>query len=201
MVASDWIIFCYFPWLQIVNIVHIKFISAAMAVKQYTNENNQRPENLKYNISKILEYIVELENSLVNSSSEPDLLIICKKIVDLLGKFFIFHFSMSFAEFFCLFLGHVDVPTKKELISPFREQIKKVDNFLEVLLKNDKGNEIIQSCLRQLYQNIMSIGELYLSFLLVYVPVAVIVLLGFRYGLKKHIRYNCLWRFYSFLVG
>lgn len=66
-----------------------------MAVKQYTNENNQRPESLKYNISKILEYIGELENSLGNNSNEHDLLIICKKIVDLLGNFYIlFHISL-----------------------------------------------------------------------------------------------------------
>lgn len=132
-----------------------------MAVKQYTNENNQRPENLKYNISKILEYIGELENSLGNNSNEHDLMIICKKIVDLLGNFYIFfHFSVcNSSNLFVFFLGHVDVPSKKELLQPFRDQIKKVDNFLEELLKNDKGNEIIQTCLRQLYKNIMSIGE------------------------------------------
>lgn len=56
-------------------------------------------------------------------------------------------------------LGHVDVPAKTELIPPFREQIKKVDNFLEELLKNDKGSEIIRTCLGQLYKNIMSIGK------------------------------------------
>lgn len=74
-----------------------------MAVKQYTNENNQRPENLKYNISKILEYIGELENSLGNNSNEHDLMIICKKIVDLLGNLFdILSFQrVVFAEYVC----------------------------------------------------------------------------------------------------
>lgn len=130
-----------------------------MAVKQYTNENNQRPENLKYNISKILEYIEGLENSLGNNSNDYNYCLICKKIVDLLGKFEIFITTSVNLSNSLLFLGHVDVPTKTELISPFRDHIKTVDNFLEVLLKNDKTNEIIQACLRQLYTNIMSIGE------------------------------------------
>lgn len=74
---------------------------------------------------------------------------------------------MPIDEFILLFfLGHVDVPSKVELIAPFRDQIKKVDNFLEELLKNDKGNEIIQACLLQLYKNIMSIGKFLLVFFL-----------------------------------
>lgn len=61
-----------------------------MAVKQYSLENNHRSENLKYNITKILEYIEELKISLDNNQYDgvSESLNICKKIVHLLGKNF-----------------------------------------------------------------------------------------------------------------
>lgn len=59
-----------------------------MAVKQYLNENNQRSDNLKWNIAIILEYIDDLEiNVAVNGSQlEHDWLQICNKMVYNLGK-------------------------------------------------------------------------------------------------------------------
>lgn len=53
-----------------------------MAVKQYSSENEPRSETLKYNITKVLEYIEELESSLDNHT---DAILACKKIVIYLG--------------------------------------------------------------------------------------------------------------------
>lgn len=105
-----------------------------MAVKQYSTENSQRPENLKYNITKILEYIEELENTLGTIGN--DFTTICKKIVDL--------------------LGHVDIPTEPESIAPFGENILRVEEFLEKLMKND-NTDIVFASLKELYKIIMTI--------------------------------------------
>lgn len=55
-----------------------------MAVKQFSSETSQCSETLKYNITKILEYIEGID---LDFGLETNLLEVCKRIVDLLGNF------------------------------------------------------------------------------------------------------------------
>lgn len=56
----------------------------------------------------------------------------------------------------------MEIPSQPDQILAFREKIKKVDQFLEAMSKNDTSHsEIVTACLKELYKIIMTIGEFF----------------------------------------
>lgn len=59
-------------------------------------------------------------------------------------------------------IGHVDIPRDVTSINGFKENIKKVQQFLEILKnKYENEDEFVVICLKELYKIIMTIGKIY----------------------------------------
>lgn len=58
-----------------------------MAVKQHSTETSQQRPDLKYNITKIIEYITGIEQNIEHDiDNKINLPQVCKQIIDLLGN-------------------------------------------------------------------------------------------------------------------
>lgn len=111
-----------------------------------------------------MEYIESIDLDIELESNQTD---VSKQIVGLLGNDFFFRISAKqvghvLISFLLKQIGHVDIPRDVTSINGFKENIKKVQQFLEILKnKYENEDEFVVICLKELYKIIMTIGKIY----------------------------------------